>query len=315
MSTSAERKAYCDGSDTADDRCLVKPIRTSELWTTIAEMLGDKAQQRTGLAVAGGDGASSATVLPRLRVLVAEDNPVNRRVAKHMLSKCGHDCEIVGNGREVIEALQSQSYDLILMDVQMPEMDGLEATRRIRLDEATSERHIPIIAMTAHAMKGDRDRCIDAGMDDYVAKPLQLVEVQRVLAGLAESQIKGTASESAAQASVFDVDLALQRMGGDEQLLNELTVIFREHLPERTDALRLAAAQADLSALAKAAHVLKSAVGNFAALPAFEALQELEQSARDGDDKKCAVALERAYAAVDSLVAALPEVTCDLQPT
>ena len=125
--------------------------------------------------------ASSSSAARPLRILLAEDNPVNQRVALYLLGTAGHTAAAVTNGVEVLRTLKTERFDLVLMDVQMPEMDGFEATRAIRLEEEETGRHIPIVAMTAHAMKGDRERCLDAGMDAYVAKPINKDELLRVL--------------------------------------------------------------------------------------------------------------------------------------
>ncbi len=116
-----------------------------------------------------------------LEILLAEDSPVNQRVATVMLTKWGHRVSVAGNGRQAIAAVNAQPFDLVLMDVQMPEMDGLEATQIIRQQERTTGKHLPIIALTAHAMKGDRDRCLEVGMDSYVTKPIRSKELSRVI--------------------------------------------------------------------------------------------------------------------------------------
>jgi CheY-like chemotaxis protein len=112
-------------------------------------------------------------MLPPLDILLVEDNPINQKVAARLLEKAGHSVTVAGNGREALDQVSSNPYDLILMDVQMPEMDGLQATVAIREQEAGTDRHIPIVALTAHAMVGDRERCLGAGMDGYVTKPVQ----------------------------------------------------------------------------------------------------------------------------------------------
>jgi two-component system, sensor histidine kinase and response regulator len=160
---------------------LLKPIRQSELREAIARVLG--AQQQKGpipliTRYSLGDALEPST---QLRVLVAEDNPVNQRLATRLLEKRGHRVTITVNGREAVEALKDHTFDLVLMDVQMPEMDGIEATGVIREREKRDGTHVPIIALTAHAMKGDRERCLVAGMDGYLSKPIRSQELDDIL--------------------------------------------------------------------------------------------------------------------------------------
>ncbi len=122
------------------------------------------------------------TPLPPLRILLVEDNLINQKVASRMLEKNGHFVVTMNNGREALDALTDQDFDAVLMDVQMPEMDGLEATAAIRANEEGSDRHVPILALTAHALTGDRERCLDAGMDGYLAKPIQTAQLLQALA-------------------------------------------------------------------------------------------------------------------------------------
>jgi two-component system sensor histidine kinase/response regulator len=158
---------------------LTKPIKRSDLLEAIIVVLGSQ----TGVE----ESSSLVTVHSlresrgRLRILLAEDNRVNQVLAVRLLEKRGHEVEVAGNGEEALEALDRQEFDLVLMDVQMPEMDGLQATVAIRKREMRSGRHIPIIAMTAHAMAGDKERCLDAGMDDYITKPIRPEQLGDVL--------------------------------------------------------------------------------------------------------------------------------------
>jgi two-component system sensor histidine kinase/response regulator len=156
--------------------CLLKPVKQSEVWNTMMELLvGPIAEAPTPLPSVGPEVRREPPVAParRLRFLLAEDNPINQRLAVRLLEKQGHSVVVAGNGKETLRALEHQEFDVVLMDVQMPEMDGLEATAAIREREKGSGKHIPIVAMTAQAMKGDRELCLAAGMDGYVAKPIQ----------------------------------------------------------------------------------------------------------------------------------------------
>jgi PAS domain S-box-containing protein len=179
MLTTAEQQRRCAEMGLAGS--LPKPIRPSELLWTLAGVLGrltrDELRQRRPSP--NGNGCQPAS--RPLRVLLAEDNLVNQRLAMRLLEKVGHTVTVAGNGREALDALASERFDVVLMDVQMPEMGGLEATRLLRAREVQSAQHTPVVAMTAHAMKGDRERCLEAGMDGYLCKPVQPEELYRAL--------------------------------------------------------------------------------------------------------------------------------------
>ncbi|MCC7474200.1 MAG: response regulator [Pirellulales bacterium] len=241
-----------------------------------------------------------------LKLLVAEDNPVNQRVVRHFLEKLGHHCTIVDNGRLALEAVRNNSFDVVLMDIQMPEMDGLETTRAIRRDEASSDRHLPIIAMTAHAMQGDREMCLSAGMDDYVSKPLKRADLDRALAPFACEQRSVTNEpQERTSGDVFDEAAALAMVDGEQELLRELIGIYLDNLPDRVAAITTAIDNGDMPALAKAAHALKSPVGTFAANAAYEALARLENLARQENTTSCPHAATLALAEVERLSACL----------
>jgi len=150
---------------------LTKPIKQSELLTAILTVLGAASRdaEHSPLATREALGTSQR----RLRILVAEDSPVNHKLVVRLLEKWGHTVVVAHDGREALAALDEQRFDVVLMDIQMPEMDGFEATAAIRAQEETTGPHVPIIAMTAHAMQGDRERCLEAGMDGYVTKPIR----------------------------------------------------------------------------------------------------------------------------------------------
>ena len=157
---------------------LRKPIRQSDLLYTIMKTLGKEQEQE----IDEQKKTSAEVSMPQLRILLAEDNIVNQKVAASMLEKMGHDVTVANDGEEAIALLQEQMFDLVLMDVQMPNMNGIEATRKIRTSTASNmDLKIPIIAMTAHAMKGDREQFLEAGMDDYISKPINVDELKKVL--------------------------------------------------------------------------------------------------------------------------------------
>ena len=196
-----------------------------------------------------------------------------------LLEKWGHSVTVAGDGRKAVEAWQHSDFDVILMDVQMPEMSGLEATQEIRRRTDNPKSRVPIIAMTAHALAGDREKCLSSGMDHYVTKPIDQIQ----LFDAVESFANGDAPPSAAPEPIarktplhFDPVLLLQRMDGDFELLKEVTQIFMEDTPRQLDAVRAALTRNDGPALERAAHATKGALGNFGARDAYEAALELE---------------------------------------
>jgi PAS domain S-box-containing protein len=260
---------------------LTKPIKQSDLLDALLSILGERA---------AGPGPALASV-PRiasrpLHVLLAEDNHVNRQFVTRVLEKRGHTVSAAANGRlaiDAIERLKPRSFDVVLMDVQMPELDGLSATIRIRQSERESGAHVPIVAMTAHAMAGDRERCIAAGMDNYVAKPLHPSELIAAVERAAHAQAlePGVIPQATApSAVVFDMDQAQARLGGDRRLLREMIAIFQQESPGMMTAIHKASGRADLEALGRATHALKGALGTLDAPRAFQAAARLEHIAR-----------------------------------
>jgi two-component system, sensor histidine kinase and response regulator len=160
---------------------IMKPVRQSELHEVISRILGAPQGETAQPLITRYSLANARSGRGSLRVLVAEDNLVNQQLASRLLEKRGHDVKVVSSGREALDALHQQTYDLVLMDVQMPEMDGFEATAVIRAAEKRTGLHVPIIALTAHAMKGDRERCLESGMDGYLAKPIRAQELDEIL--------------------------------------------------------------------------------------------------------------------------------------
>ncbi len=244
---------------------LTKPVRQSELLETIlATLSGSSLHARLSCAE---EGVSPTSGRRPLHVLVAEDNAVNQKLAQHLLSKHGHTVVIVNTGREAVEALEKQTFDLVLMDVQMPEMDGFEATAEVRRREAPTGRRIPIIAMTAHAMKGDRERCLERGMDGYVSKPIQTRDLYAAIAALGPAEPAAppeeTEREAAAEGALVDPAEALARVGGDWELLRSLTEVFFDSYPAQLEQLREAVGHGDAPTVYRLAHTLVGAVGIF----------------------------------------------------
>ena len=237
----------------------------------------------------------------QLRILLAEDNAVNQTLALRLLEKVGHQMELVADGGLAVERLERDGIDLVLMDVQMPTMDGLEATRRIRLREAETGREpVPIVAMTAHALKGDRERCLEAGMDDYVSKPLRpadlfdaIFRVCGVAPGELSPQPPAEVPQPAEEPEVFDRAAALDLMEGDEELLDELVALFLEEVPPRLQELHAALTAAETNKLERIAHGIKGAASNLGAEAIRAAALALEQIGGAADLTAAPAALTR----------------------
>ena len=221
----------------------------------------------------------------KLTVLLAEDNPVNRVLAQKLLQKQGHTVTSVNNGKEALEVWeqnQSRQFDVILMDVQMPGMDGLQASTLIRERELATGAHIPIIAVTAHAMKGDRERCLAAGMDGYITKPISPAELAETIQATFRNGMKLPAVHADPDpAGPSDAEL-LARFDGDGELLKELAGIFLQECPRMLEDIREALRADNSTAVERAAHALKGSVGNFTMPGPWETAQRLELLAKSG---------------------------------
>jgi CheY-like chemotaxis protein len=278
------------------DRCrllgigasVTKPAKQSDIMDAILSVLGDTGTDFVPLA-----DLQTASTGPRvaLRVLVAEDNPVNQELAMRLLQKAGHSVVVASTGRKAVRACDEQAFDLILMDVQMPEMGGLEATRILREKEKTSGRRVAIIAMTAHAIKGDRERCLAAGMDHYVSKP---IDSRKLFSAIDEALLSSKARNTARLRSNggpaatppeprVDVRFLLRRVEGDRGLMKELAAVFLEDTPRLFKDLAEAVEKRDHPKIERAAHTLKGAVANFGAKRARELALDLETRGRERD--------------------------------
>jgi PAS domain S-box-containing protein len=257
---------------------LTKPVMQSELLSAILQALSGN-----GLAARVQPPAPSSGVTPKagaLHILIAEDNAINRAVAAGLLGRKGHTLVHAANGQEAVDAFTAQKFDVILMDIQMPEMDGFEATARIRQIEDATGQHTPIVAMTAHAMTGDRERCLAGGMDDYISKPIHAGDLQRVLGGIESSGHVPT--PVAAQASVHTHAELRDICDGDDELVAELITLFRTDTPQVLEVLRGAITKRDAAAVAASAHKLLSSLGAFGARRASDLVRQLEQQAKQG---------------------------------
>jgi signal transduction histidine kinase/CheY-like chemotaxis protein/HPt (histidine-containing phosphotransfer) domain-containing protein len=255
---------------------LTKPVEAGALYDAICRALDATAPDRAASRAPGGAAPMAAR---SQRILLAEDNVVNQRVAVGLLSKRGHRVTIANNGAEALAALDAAPFDLVLMDIQMPVMGGIEATAEIRRRERERGGRVRIVAMTAHAMAGDRQRCIEAGMDGYISKPIS----PAVFYAAVEQGTTAREEGDVTPASVaVDRQGLLARVGGDEALLREVVELFLADCPLRLAAIQDALDRADAEALRAAAHALKGAAGNLSAMALVSAARTLERLGAEG---------------------------------
>jgi two-component system, sensor histidine kinase and response regulator len=317
---------------------LMKPIKQSELFDAVMLALG---------VTAAADDEPHLLPSPEagrhrpLNVLLAEDSIANQRLALGLLEKWGHSVVVAQNGREALAALEVHSFDLVLMDVQMPEMDGLEATAAIRRREAQTGRHIPIIAMTAHALKGDREQCLAAGMDDYVAKPIRARElyaaIERYSDGpAAESKLRTTIEGATAETTTqetdrqtpetgarpesiqaapshsdisVDWDEALSVVDGDRDLLADVVLAFLEECPALMQSLEAAIRANDSAKVQRTAHTIKGSLKIFGLSATLERMVQLESMGNNNDLDGAAELFDRLRSEIDCLLSELADFT------
>ncbi|MFT5324156.1 MAG: two-component system sensor histidine kinase/response regulator [Planctomycetaceae bacterium] len=340
MLSSADRQTFRDRCDEIDIATyLEKPVSQSDLLDAVTRVL-------RGAGIETEEKTRMRTTSRPLNLLVAEDTPANQKVVQAIFEKRGHSVTIASNGREAVDRLLQGDFDAILMDVQMPKMDGYQATQAIRKLDDTRLASIPIVAMTAHAMREDMQRCLDSGMDAYISKPLeaeQLIRltertarsernpgvVMRMLGDDDDSLSEGVSSvwggkslpqdansdsghvvgdESASISSsalLIDRERALDRMGGDEELLAGLIECFIEDAPDLLRQLDEALKAEDAAEVARAAHSLKGLAANFEAIACRDSAVTIEQLGRDGDLSNVKAKLKTLKQDVSDLIAEL----------
>lgn len=284
--SSADRAEYsARASSLGIARSLIKPVKQSDLLEAIGaalEAAPPRAPKRDAVP------EDEPIAVASLRILLAEDGVINQQVAVRLLEERGHSVEVVNNGRAAVEQVAAEPFDVVLMDVQMPDMDGLEATAAIRRAETLTGGHIPIVAMTAHAMQGDRDRFLAAGMDGYVAKPVRPHELYAVVEEFGPHAEAGLLAPADLP---FEWDAALESVGGDEAMLRELAEMFFAECPKLMQQIREHIASADGPELRRAAHTLKGSAHVFGAEEAAEAAHRLEEIGREAAFADAAKAL------------------------
>ncbi|MCS7471429.1 response regulator [Stieleria sp. ICT_E10.1] len=264
-------------------RYLMKPVKETELFDAVVGVLGETAIAKPGESTT----ADAEPVIRPLNILLAEDNQVNQTLAIALLKRWGHTVTLASDGKEAFEKCVSGSYELVLMDVQMPEMDGMEATRRIREVEQDRGGHVPIIALTAHALAGDHEKCLEAGMDGYVSKPLRIKELRAAIlsffvddppgdpaAGLDRAEV-----DSSVATNQTDWSKALELCAGDQDLLIDILEAFLEETPRLMSELEQALADEDCQAARRSAHTLKGALHALGLASIADLAFQIEQQA------------------------------------
>ncbi|MFQ5480468.1 MAG: response regulator [Thermodesulfobacteriota bacterium] len=275
---------------------LTKPVKQSRLYDCLTMVYGLRdvpLEKRPGGIITSHSIKEKRSL--DMRILLAEDNATNQRVAMAILGKMGCRVDAVGNGKEALKALETVPYDLVLMDCQMPEMDGYEATRRIRLTGTPVLNHsIPVIAMTANALTGDREKCIEAGMDDYISKPVSAKDLGDIIekcsgkTGKKAGKVKDTAGKAervikaAGSGLVFDHEGLLARLMGDEEMASDIVEGFIEDISAHIDVVKDWDADGDMEVLCREAHTIKGACGNVGAMAMRETAIIMEERAKSG---------------------------------
>src|ERR1017187_2406183 len=267
---------------------LTKPVKQSELLETITAAMG--ARNKDGEEPVAPATPSTPAPTRKLRVLLAEDNAVNQRLVVKLMEKKGHTLVVTNNGKEALAAWERERFDVVLMDVQMPEMGGFEAAAQIRDREKARGEHIPIIAMTAHALKGDRERCLEAGMDAYVSKPIQsrllfeaIASVVPATAADVTMEEKPVPAKARLDSEVFNSEGALAMLDGDAELFVELVKLFMTESVDLQDQIHDAIEQRDAKRLERAAHSLKGSAAAFCGESTRAVAQKLEASGGSGN--------------------------------
>ena len=281
---------------------LWKPVEQRQLLDAILSLMSGKPAKDDGT-----DTVDFGQATRHLDILLAEDNPLNQKLAMTLLERRGHRVTLARDGREAVNAFERRPFDAILMDVQMPNLDGFDATREIRLRE--NGRTVPIIAMTAYAMSGDRERCLDAGMNGYVSKPIEAENLFQTLESLVDKEgdppVASEATSSKETSGWSDREKVLQRVGGDRELLADMIRLYQQSYPEAIERLQAAIEGRNPAKTEAAAHGFRSMVGNFEQDTLYETVKLVETSSRDGDMESARVAFEKLQALVAALNVAL----------
>jgi PAS domain S-box-containing protein len=267
------------------DAYLTKPVRFSLLSDCLALVTGDTGDYPSAMVTRHS--VTELQMQKRLRLLVADDNHINQKVAVSLLERLGHRADVVNNGQEALDAFIMVPYDAVFMDLQMPQMDGFEASRHIRSQAEKTGRRTLIVAVTAHARTEDKRKCLAAGFDDYISKPIDPKElrvvIERILTSGASDATTAAVNEAAAAQEVLNFSEALSQVEGNQALLDEIVQMYQEQEPKLRDKIHRALADSNYEELADAAHTLASSAGQVGAARAQAAAKNLEHLGRQGE--------------------------------
>jgi two-component system sensor histidine kinase/response regulator len=275
---------------------LLKPVRQVELKEALIRVISAKQHSDSIPIVTRHSLNNGRSPQKALRILLAEDNSVNQLLATRLLEKRGHRVTVTSNGKDALTELDNETYDLVFMDVQMPEMSGIEATMFIREKEKERSTHLPIIALTALVMKGDRERCLTAGMDGYLSKPIRPQELDEILDHYVEKPREIPAPSPLpmeAPAAWVDETELMERLGGDLAFLSELTAVFRNDYPKQISSAHQALVERNAEGMKRAGHTLKGALANLAAIGPSSTAEQIEKIGESGDLSLAGPALTR----------------------
>ena len=280
---------------------VVKPVRPAELLDKIRRTLGGSSPPTSADSRRAEERGPAHPQAQPLHILLAEDNPINQQLVCAILKKKGWQVSVVENGQKAVQALRTEGIDLVLMDVQMPAMDGLEATRLIRREEEPRGKHVPVIGLTAGAMKEDQEDCLAAGMDAYMSKPFQAATLIQLVEGLA-NPLKADADTGSKGASI-DLSKSFQGLEGKREILLDFVRKYQQSQAQAMEGLRAACQKGDAEDLEREAHSLKAVVGMFGATTAYRLLSDLERAAENSrleESEKLLLSIEEEISKVNA---------------
>ena len=286
---------------------LTKPVKGSQLYDCLLSVIREEDEQSKDKRIVTRFSIAEDKKR-KLRILVAEDNISNQKLLLLTLNKMGYNADIAHNGREAVEMISKSIYDLVLMDIQMPDIDGLEATKSVRQKEKGSEKHLPIVALTANAMHGDKERCLEAGMDHYLSKPILPDKLLETIDKFFSDKHRSSRNISTDIKALFDVAALMKRLDIDEKLVGEIMDVYLHDTPVQISKLKEHFSQKDYLSVQRCAHSIKGASANFCVSTVNETARDIELYAKQGDFERIGLLVDTLEAQFGALKAELAEI-------